>query len=121
MAGTRAVSMPVARRDGLRAERWRKQMPARKAVLCATVLALTFAAGMSFGQGLVGPIDPELRAAQQSLNDAAMHLQRVRNPDDRSIVRARTCAAQALSEIDAGYNPRFLAEPPRVGARPPGK
>jgi hypothetical protein len=71
-----------------------------KTVLVSATLGFTLAAGLAFAQGFTPRIDPELRAARQSLDAAMTHLQRTTNPEIAQIVRARAYIALAETELE---------------------
>jgi hypothetical protein len=79
-------------------------VPRIKLILASTTVVLTLAAGLAFGQGVVGRADPELRAAQQSLEDALEHLQKARNSESAANVRARAFIALAETELDPAFD-----------------
>lgn len=71
-----------------------------KTILVSATLGFTLATGLAFAQGFVGRVDPELKAAQQSLDDAMAHLQRTNNPELARIIRARAYIALVETELD---------------------
>jgi hypothetical protein len=97
-------------------------MAAMRLIGLSSALVLTAASGFSLAQGLIGPADPELRAAHESLNEAMLHLNGARNAESAAIVRARAYVALAITEIGTGYH-SFRDEPapppPRAPAPPP--
>jgi hypothetical protein len=71
-----------------------------KTILVSATLGFTLAAGIAFAQGFIPGVDPELRAAQQSLVAAMAHLQRTNNPELAQIIRARAYIVLAETELD---------------------
>ena len=98
-------------------------MTAMRLIGLSSAIVLTLASRFALAQGLIGPADPELRAAHESLNEAMMHLNRARNEESAAIVRARAYVALALTEIGPGYHSfrdEFAPPPPAPAPRPPG-
>ena len=84
--------------------------------------ALSFVAGMALAQGgLLGPVDNEMKAARQSLQDAMAHLQRSRNSGTAANARAQAFIALAVSELDPtdGSLAPPRPAPPVIPAPPP--
>jgi hypothetical protein len=74
-----------------------------KTVLVCASLALTFAAGLATAQVLLpnrGP-DPELLAAQDAVDEATIHMQRVRNSNNSANMRALAFLTLVREQIDA--------------------
>ena len=74
-----------------------------KTVLVCAGLALTFAAGIATAQVLMpsrGP-DPELLAAQDAVDEAIIHMQRVRNSNNSANMRALAFLTLVREQIDA--------------------
>jgi hypothetical protein len=70
-----------------------------------TGLALALAViGVASAQTFYGARDPEVRAAQQAIGDAVAHLQRVRQPQNRTNLRALELLALAQHELEAEVN-----------------
>ena len=87
----------------------------------AISIALSLIGGVAVGQGLLGPADPELKAAQQSLRDAMVHLQKSRNSSSAQYTRAQEFIALAARELGPGTGSLAapLAPPPQRRALPP--
>ena len=99
-------------------------MSRTKILLVAACIALSITGGLAFAQGgLFGRPDPELKAAEQSLQDALMHLQRSRGAGSVGHTRAEAFIALAASELDPGAGSLAppLAPPPQNRAVPPGR
>jgi DNA-directed RNA polymerase specialized sigma24 family protein len=74
-----------------------------KTVLVCASLALTFAAGLATAQVLLpnrGP-DPELLAAQDAVDEAIIHMQRVRNSNNSANMRTLAFLTLVREQIDA--------------------
>ena len=74
-----------------------------KTVLVCAGFALTFAAGLAAAQVLTpnrGP-DPELAAAQDAVDEAIIHMQRVRNSTSPAFMRAQAFLVLVREQIDA--------------------
>jgi len=71
------------------------------AVLIASVAGLCLAAGLAFGQAKAPPqdYDKEVIAAQAALEEAMMHLERVRGPHNPAPDRAFELAQRAHAEL----------------------
>jgi hypothetical protein len=84
-------------------------MARMKTILVSIASGLILAAGIALAQQEnpgptlrhYGPVDPEIVAAQQSLEDAMAHLQKSRVSRASSIVRARAYIALAGTELEA--------------------
>jgi hypothetical protein len=74
-----------------------------KTVLVCASLVLTFVAGLATAQVLTpnrGP-DPELAAAQDAVDEAIIHMQRVRNSTSPAFMRAQAFLVLVREQIDA--------------------
>ena len=79
-----------------------------KIVLLAATLGLTLAAGFATAQGFIpGRPDPELAAAQQAVDEAMEHLQRVHNSTSSANMRALAFLTLAHRELEAERNPTY--------------
>jgi hypothetical protein len=72
-----------------------------RAVVAAAAVGLCLAAGLAFGQAKAPPqhYDKEVIAAQEALEKAMMHLERVRGPHNPAPDRAYELALRAHTEL----------------------
>jgi len=82
-----------------------------KTVFIAVGAAFTLTAGLSFAQGLMpNRPDPAVVAAQESLEEAMVALQKARNPTSSAITRAKAYIALAHTELSPAGGVQGLNE-----------